>query len=83
MLQVTLNIRGRKVIATMFKGKPLADAPKTYNNPKVISHSIGDNYNSSIMTLYTAKDNTLRYEIYRDGCFWPYYGKITIDKYLD
>lgn len=28
--------------------------------------------------IYEAKDKTLRYSVYRDGCFYPYYGKLEI-----
>lgn len=70
--------------AIMGKGRPLADCPKTYKKVTVVYHSIGDLFNSSqfmynprTMTVYEARDKTLRYEIYRDGSFYPFYGKLT------
>jgi len=59
----------------IYKGKPKGEVPKTYKHIGVLSHNIGNNYNSSILTIYKAK-NGYRYEIYRDGSFYPYYGKI-------
>jgi hypothetical protein len=70
----TITVDGKK--AEIFKGKPLADVPKTYKFIKVCSHSVGNLYNSSTLRLYKAADSSLRYEIYRDGCFYPYYGKL-------
>lgn len=71
--------------AIMGKGVPLPDCPKTYKKVAVVKHSIGDIfnpnqnlYNSATMTVYKAKDDSLRYEIYRDGCFFPFYGKLFI-----
>ncbi len=61
--------------AFLYKGNPKRDIPKTYKRDKVISHNIGNLYNPEYLTLYVAKDGSLRYEIYRDGCFFPYYGK--------
>lgn len=63
---------GRK--ARLYKGTPKADAPKSYIKVGVIGHSIGNNYNPSTLTLYINKQGILKYEIYRDGCFYPYYG---------
>jgi len=62
--------------ALMYKGKPLADPPKTYKKIEPIWHSLGSDYNSDLLVLYLARDKTFRYEIYRDGCFYPYYGRI-------
>lgn len=62
--------------ATLYKGKPLSECPKTYKRFKVVGHNMGNSYNPSTLTLYRAKDNTLRYEIFRDGCFYPFYGRI-------
>jgi len=60
------------------KGSPLPDAPKTYKKLTVIGHNIGNLYNPSHMIIFRAKDRTLRYEIYRDGSIYPYYGKFEI-----
>ena len=63
---------GRK--ARLYKGTPKADAPKSYTKVGVVGHNIGNNYNPSTLTLYKNKQSILKYEIYRDGCFYPFYG---------
>lgn len=30
------------------------------------------------LTELRGKDKTLRYSVYRDGCFYPYYGKLEV-----
>lgn len=30
------------------------------------------------LTELREKDKTLRYSVYRDGCFYPYYGKFEV-----
>lgn len=35
-------------------------------------------YNSGCVSIYEAKAKTLRYSVYRDGCFYPYYGKLEV-----
>ena len=72
-LEITLR-DGKKAI--LYTGRPLPDVPKTYKKVKVISHNIGNNYNSSLLTIYKAQDGSFRYEIYQDGCFYPFYGKM-------
>jgi len=77
------NLQGEKLDnrkAILYKGKPLGEIPKSYKKISVLSHNIGNNYNSSIITIYQTKDKTFRYEIYRDGSFYPYYGKIEFSK---
>ena len=69
------DIETNKGSARLYRGFTQGNIPKTYEFKEVISHDIGNNYNSSILRLYTAKDKTLRYEIYRDGNMFPYYGK--------
>ena len=61
--------------AYLYKGHPKGECPASYKKITTLGHNIGNNYNPSWLTLYQAKDKTLRYEIYRDGCFYPYYGK--------
>lgn len=68
-------IETNKGKARIFKGFTSGSVPATYKKVDVLSHNIGNNYNPSIMTIYKAKDKTLRYEIYRDGNFFPYYGR--------
>lgn len=70
--------------ATIYKGKPLGDPPKNYIKVGLIDHSITDLlsnrnvYNSSLATVYQNRIGKLFYEIYRDGCFYPYYGLFVV-----
>jgi len=73
------SFRGKRdVKAIMLKGYPKPDTPTTYKRLQVVGHNIGNAYNPHIMVIYEAQDKSLRYEIYRDGCFWAFYGKIII-----
>jgi len=81
-MKVLIN---NKIEAIMGKGSPLAECPKTYKQVSVVYHRIGDLFNPSQfvynprkMTIYMARDKSLRYEIYRDGSFFPFYGKLTL-----
>ena len=76
MIEGSMEVEVDSRKAILYKGRPLRDVPKTYKEVKVCSHNIGNMYNPSILTLYRARDGSLRYEIYRDGSFFPYYGKI-------
>lgn len=71
---MTLEITTTKGLAILHKGKPLSDAPKTYKMIGVLGHNIGNNYNSGTLTLYKNKQGILKYEIYRDGSIYPFYG---------
>lgn len=67
----------------LHNGKPLEIKPKTYKEIAVLRHTIGNDYNSNSITIYKAKKATgsgskYRYSIYRDGCFYPYYGVLTV-----
>ena len=68
--------------AIMYEGKPLPECPKSYKKYKVIEHSVTDllsnrnDYNPSWMTIYKTNTGKFKYEIYRDGSFYPYYGDI-------
>lgn len=37
-----------------------------------------DRMESGCVSIYEAKNKTLRYSVYRDGCFYPYYGKLEV-----
>ena len=43
-----------------------------------MAKELSNDYNSGCVSVYRAKDNTLRYSVYRDGCFYAYYGKLEI-----
>jgi hypothetical protein len=66
--------------ARLYKGFTQYEAPKSYTYLKALSHNIGNDYNSSILRLHKAKDGSLRYEIYRDGNFYPYFGRFEFIK---
>jgi len=75
-----MEITTNKGKAILYKGHSKRDVPKTYKKVDVLSHNIGNNYNSELLTLFKARDGSLRYEIYRDGNFCPYYGKLEFVK---
>jgi len=65
-------------VAIMSKGYPRGETPSTYKKLGICGHGMGNRYNPSTLTIWQARDKTLRYEIYRDGCFYPYFGKIEL-----
>jgi len=55
------------------------DTPKTYKKIGIISREISSmSYESGLITIFKASDNSLRFETYHDGNFYPYYGKIEL-----
>ena len=75
------NIFTSKGKARIYKGISRGNIPKTYKKVDVLSHNLGNDYNSDLLTLFKARDGSLRYEIYRDGNFFPYYGRfLFVDK---
>ena len=81
MNKVNIKIETNMGDAILYKGTPKSETPKTYKKVKVLRHDIGNRYNSDLMTLYKNRQGVYKYEIYRDGCFSPYYGTIEfIDK---
>lgn len=64
--------------AILYKGKPLADRPKSYKELFSARHNIGNSYNPHYLNVLQSKSGKLYYEIYRDGCFYPYYGIIEL-----
>lgn len=80
-IEVILN---KKFSVTLLNPRPLKDCPKSYYKLGVFEHNLGNLYNPSWLVLYTygktINSKSLRYEIYRDGCFWPYYGKLIPSK---
>ena len=80
-IEVILN---KKFSVTLLNPRPLKECPKGYCRLGIFEHNLGNLYNPSWLVLYTYGKNitskNLRYEIYRDGCFWPYYGKLISNK---
>lgn len=67
--------------AIIHRDYPKSDTPKTYKEiGGFIAKELSHDYNSDCVSIYQAKDKTLRYSVYRDGCFYPYYGKIELVK---
>ena len=60
----------------MEKGFTQYEAPKTWQKLGVCGHNIGNNYNPSTLTVWQARDKRLKYEIYRDGNFYSYFGNL-------
>ena len=71
--------------AILFKGRNPwnGDAPKTYKKVGVINHSIGNDYNSHLATIYRNAQGIYKYEIYRDGNFYPYFGTIEFNNMIE
>lgn len=84
MSKIKIKIMIKKGVttnATLYRGTPKSDCPKTYKKIRTFFHNIGGKYNPDYLTVYLAQDRTFRYSIYRDGCFYPYYGKITFENF--
>lgn len=75
-----ITTKGYKGFAVLHKGRPLSDVPVTYKKVCVLGHSMGDNYNPSTLTLYKNRQGVFKYEIYRDGSIYPFYGTIKFIK---
>lgn len=76
---IIVNLTGYlKGKAKLIKGRLFNTEPKTYKKLGVCGHDVGNRYNSTTLTVYSACDGSYRYEIYRDGCFYPYYGRLEL-----
>lgn len=63
----------------IYVGGPLRDTPKTYKRiGGFVAKELSNAYNGGCVSIYEAKDKTLGYSVYRDGCFYPYYGKLGV-----
>jgi len=63
----------------IYVGRPLRDTPKPYKQiGGFVAKELSNAYNSGCVSIYEARDKTLRYSVYRDGCFYPYYGKLEV-----
>lgn len=61
-----------------------SDAPKTYKKLGIIERKNSSlSYESGLITIFSARDSTLRFETYHDGNFNPYYGRIRFLERLD
>ena len=69
-----IEIETNKGKARLHKGTPKGDCPITYKKLDVLGHNIGNAYNPNTLTLFENRQGVLKYEIYRDGCFFPFYG---------
>jgi hypothetical protein len=78
-LRIKVEIGKNICDAILYKGKPRAEnPPKSWGDRMIIMHSLGNLYNPGWMEYYPKVD---KYLIYRDGCFYPYVGKIEILDY--
>lgn len=63
----------------IYVGGPLRDTPETYKRiGGFVAKELSGAYNGGCVSVYEAKDKTLRYSVYRDGCFYPYYGRLEV-----
>jgi len=69
-----IEVKTSKGKGRIYKGSPKAERPVTYRYFTTVNHNIGNGYNSSVMKLFTNRAGVLKYEIYRDGNLFPYYG---------
>lgn len=60
-----------------YRGTPRRDTPKSYKDVGGCIRPHGT-YESGCVTFYRAKDGSLRYSTYVDGCFHEFYGKCEI-----
>ena len=67
-------IHNKKV--SVLKGRPLPDVPKTW---KKIGYIHVEKYPTAIIKLYEAKDKTLRWSRFVDGCFYEFHGKVELE----
>lgn len=60
----------------LFKGTPEPEAPKSWEKIGLIRFKEypSTNYNSNCFSLYRLKNGKLGYSVYRDGCFYEYFG---------
>lgn len=63
----------------IYVGRPLGDTPETYERiGGFVAKELSDAYNGGCVSICEAKDKTLGYSVYRDGCFYPCYGKLEV-----
>lgn len=63
----------------IYKGRPLCNTPSSYKEcGGFVANELSSFYNSGVVTIYKTRNGRLRYEVYRDGSFYPYYGKLEI-----
>lgn len=54
-----IKIETNKGKAILYQGRTLWDTPKTYEKIDVLSHNIGNDYNSHLLILFKARDRSL------------------------
>ena len=72
-MKLQIKYNGEIHNCEIYQGKPLADPPSSYKEVGFVLTSRGNAYNPSIATLYKTKSGRNILQIYRDGCFYPYY----------
>jgi len=79
-MKAKIEYNGVAYNVELFKGKPLSETPKSYKYLGVFGHNLGGN---GIGDLYQTKSGDFRYAIYRDGCFYPYYGRLVFGPIIE
>ncbi len=79
-MKAKIEWKGDSYNVEFLMGKPLANAPKSYKYLGIFSHNIGGN---GLGDLYQTKSGDFRYAIYRDGCFYQYYGRLVFGDIID
>lgn len=63
----------------IYAGGPLGDTPRTYRRiGGFVAEGLSSAYNGGCVSIYEARDKTPGYSVYRDGCFYPYYGELGV-----
>lgn len=63
----------------IYKGRPLRAVPSSYKEcGGFVCNELKSLCNPGVVTIYKARNGGLRYGVYRDGSFCPYYGKLKV-----
>lgn len=69
----------RRERVRIYAGGPLGDTPETYRRiGGFVAKGLSGAYDGGCVSVYEAKDRTPGYSVYRDGCFYPYCGKLEV-----
>jgi hypothetical protein len=79
-MKAKIEYKGYVYNVELIDGKPLAVAPKSYKYIGVFGHNLGYD---GLGDLYQTKSGDFMYAIYRDGCFYPYYGRLIFGPIID
>ena len=79
-MKTKIEYKGNVYNVELLDGKPLAVVPKSYKYIGIFDHNLGY---GGLGDLYQTKSGDFMYAIYRDGCFYPYYGRLIFGPIID